>query len=349
MYPRVVIDLDKFKHNVSKILELSHQNKQTMMMVTKVFCADQRLVDVLNELDIDYIADSRIFNFKNMVTSHKKVLLRLPQLCEVEDVVKYTDISLNSELKTINLLNDEAIKQETTHSVILMIDLGDLREGIFDKDELLDTVKEIESLQNIHLEGIGTNLTCYGGVIPTPKTLNKLVEFRAVIETLIGRELNIVSGGNSSNILLLEQNKIPRGINNVRMGESIVLGRETAYGDLIENVYDDVFTLEASIIELKTKPSAPIGELGMNAFGEKVTFEDTGDMLRAILAIGKQDVSHENLIPIDNVSILGSSSDHLLLDVSNESFKVGDVLQFKLTYGSVLSLMTSKYVEKFYV
>lgn len=351
MFPRLIIDTKKYRHNVREMLNLCHKNNQKMMAVTKVFCADHQLVNVLIEEGVDYIADSRVENLSTISCGIPRVLLRLPMISDVEQVVEHSEISLNSELATIIALNDAAGNQNKKHGIILMIDLGDLREGIFNVDQVYHTVEHILDLHNIELKGIGTNLTCYGGIIPTEETLNKLVEYKNNIESKFNIELEIISGGNSSNVELMFDGKIPKGINNIRLGESLILGRETAYGNDIENLYNDVITLEAEIIELKTKPSMPIGQIGMNAFGKVPTFEDKGNMLRAIIGIGKQDVDYAELIPYDTIEALGSSSDHILLDVTDgyNSYEVGDPVLFKLTYSSILSLTTSKYVKRIYV
>ncbi len=350
MYPRIIIDTSKFRHNLRYLLDLCHSNGMTMMAVSKVFCADQTLIDIMKEERVDYIADSRIQNLESIICDIPKVLLRLPMISEAEKVVLSSDISLNSELSTVRVLNGFAAKNNVKHGIIVMIDLGDLREGIYDSKELLIFVEETLKLSNIELKGIGVNLTCYGGVIPTTKTLNKLVEYKKLIELKFNIVLDIVTGGNSSNIDLLMNKGIPSEINNIRLGESIVLGRETAFGNYIDNTYDDVFTLEADIIEVKLKPSVPIGQIGMNAFGKVPTFEDKGDILRAIIAIGKQDVDHTELQPFDTVKPIGSSSDHIIVDITeaNNIYEVGNTMLFKLTYGSILSLMTSKYVSKHY-
>ena len=285
---------------------------------------------------------------ESISTKIPKVLLRLPSISSAEKTILNSDISLNSELIVIKELNKYSKKHDKIHGVILMIDLGDLREGIFDTKEIFDTVKRVLNLDNIALKGIGTNLTCFGGVIPTNEILSKLVDYKSKIESMFNISLDIISGGNSSNIDMLLDNNIPFGINNLRLGESIVLGRETAYGSFIEDTYSDAFTLEAEIIELKEKPSVPIGEIGMNAFGKIPVFEDKGNMLRAILSIGKQEVDFNEIIPFDNIEVLGSSSDHIIVDLSKSSkiYSVGDIIRFKLTYASILSLMTSKYVTK---
>lgn len=350
MYPRITINRDKFRHNLRTMLDYCHEKGISVMAVSKVFCADHELLDIMIEEEVDYLSDSRIENLTGISSVIPKVLLRLPSISESELVVRHSDISLNSELSTINELNKKAESLNKIHGIILMIDLGDLREGIFLESEIFDTVKSVLKMKNISLKGIGTNLTCYGGIIPSFEILLKLVDYKTRIESMFDITLEIVSGGNSSNIEMLMQDNIPFGINNLRLGESIVLGRETAYGLFIENTYSDVFVLEAEIIELKEKPSIPIGEIGMNAFGKVPVFEDNGNILRAILAIGKQDVDHCELEPYDTVKILGSSSDHLIIDVSDASniYEVGDIMKFKLTYSSILSLMTSKYVGKNY-
>ena len=351
MFPRLIIDTKKYRHNVREMLNQCHKNNQKMMAVTKVFCADHQLVNVLIEEGVDYIADSRVENLKTISSDIPRVLLRLPMISDVEQVVEHSEISLNSELATIIALNDAAGNQQKKHGIILMIDLGDLREGLFDEDQVYHTIEHILDLENIELKGIGTNLTCYGGIIPTEETLGKLVNYKNNIESKFNINLEIISGGNSSNVELMIDGKIPKGINNIRLGESLILGRETAYGNDIENLYNDVITLEAEIIELKTKPSMPIGQIGMNAFGKVPTFEDKGNMLRAIIGIGKQDVDHTELIPYDTIEALGSSSDHILLDVTDgyNSYEVGDPVLFRLTYSSILSLTTSKYIKRVYV
>jgi len=333
------------------MLDKAHLNGLSVMAVSKVFCADSELIQILIEEEVDFIADSRIENLKGIASDIPKVLLRLPMFSEAHEVVEHADISLNSELETIQELNHQAYHLKKTHGVIIMIDLGDLREGIFDEEEVYETVKEVLKLEYIDLKGIGVNLTCYGGIIPTPDILEQLVDYKTKIEKKFTIKLDIISGGNSSNIELMMEGNIPFGINNIRLGEAIVLGRETAYGNGIENLYDDVFLMEAEVIEVKKKPSYPIGEIGMNAFGKTPVFENKGDRIRAIIAIGKQDVDHNELIPYDTIKAIGSSSDHIILDVTDgyNIYTIGDSVLFRLTYSSVLSLFTSKYVKRLYL
>lgn len=347
--PRVEVNLSKVRHNTKVLAKICEKNDIQLAPVTKAFCAIPEIAEAIMEGGANMLADSRIENLKK-VESLKipKLLLRLPMQSRVEDVVKYADISLNSELSTMKELSKEAIRQNKVHNIILMVDLGDLREGVW-KSNVINTVEEILKLDGIKLIGIGTNLTCYGGIIPSKENLGLLSEIGSKIEKEFNIKLEIISGGNSSSLHLLEKGEMPEKINNLRPGEGILLGRETAYGEVIKETYQDAFTFVAEIIELKEKPSVPIGEVGMDAFGKKPTFIDRGVRKRAILAVGRQDVQAENLMPLDkNMIILGSSSDHLIIDVTDceEIYTVGDEIRFNVDYGALLQLMTSEYIHK---
>lgn len=353
MYPRVLIDLKKIEENVDVISSKCSSENIWVAGVTKVFCGDRKITDAMINGGVTYLADSRIQNLKKFEEIEiQKYMLRLPMLSEVEEVVRYCDASLNSEFETIRALDRCAREQGKVHKIILMADLGDLREGIFDENELVKTVGKILELKNVILKGIGTNLTCYGGVLPTEKNLNKLINLKNKIEKKFDVAIDLVSGGNSSSLYLIDKNRMPEKVNMLRIGEAFVLGRETTYGSRIENTHDDAFILEVQIIELKEKPSLPIGELGMDAFGNHPRFEDKGIMKRAICAIGRQDIDPQGLMVVDKkIDIIGASSDHLILDMSatGEEYKLGDIVKFKLNYENLLKVFTSKYVEKVYI
>jgi len=354
MYPQLVIDLKKIENNLNKISEMVKSVDCSLMIVTKGYCADMEIYKILENSDIDFLADSRVQNLKKYEGSKKqKVLLRLPMGSEADEVVKYADLSLNSEISTIKKLDSAAKKQNKVHNILLMIDLGDLREGIFyqNEDDIFKAVEEILKLKNIKLYGIGVNLTCYGAVIPKNENLSKLVEIAEKIESRFNIKLNMISGGNSSSVHLINKKELPKRINNLRIGEAFLLGNETSYSQMLDKLYDDAFVLEAEIIELKEKQSVPIGETGVDAFGNRPVYEDRGVIKRAIIAVGRQDVDSDNLHPIDRkIDILGASSDHLILDVtkSDNEYKVGDIISFRLSYSSLLRATTSGYVSRTY-
>ncbi|WP_026043532.1 ornithine racemase Orr [Treponema primitia] len=354
-YPLLSIDIGKLRGNLETISGTVKGAGCSLMIVTKSSCADPKIVEMLlSHPAVDYLADSRIQNIKTYAGRGKKtVLLRLPQKCEIPDIIRYADISMNSEIETLGLLNEEAARQGKIHQVLLMIDLGDLREGLFytEEEKILKTVKEIIGMKHLELLGLGTNLTCYGAIIPKNDNLSILESWADRIHKHFGIRLAVVSGGNSSSYYLIERGELPKGINNLRLGEAFILGTESAYGARIKNTYADGVKLEAQIIEVQTKRSLPVGERGVDAFGQRPVFEDRGMIKRGILAIGRQDVDTDTIFPQDpGISILGSSSDHLMLDLtgSQKDYQVGDVVVFTIKYSALLRAFTSGYIHRRY-
>ncbi len=356
MYPRLIIDLKKLRHNARTLCSTAQaQGVAELAFVTKVFCADEKMVRALQDTPCRYLADSRIENLARYPESNKlRILLRLPMISQADDVVRYSDISFNSELATLQALGKAAQAQEKQHKVVLMIDLGDLREGVFFKntEQILHLAKFVENEPNLVLFGVAFNVTCYGSVLPTQENVGQFLAIAQQIENALGRKLEFISGGNSSSVplFLQEQHSFSR-INNLRLGESLVLGRETAYGQDLPNMHQDVVTLEAEIVELQEKPSYPIGEIGVNAFGERMQYMDIGIRARAIAAIGRQDMDCDGLIPLNpGVRVVGASSDHLILDVTErEKMHVGSIVRFALNYGGMLRGFTSAYLNKQYI
>ncbi|MGE5631227.1 MAG: ornithine racemase Orr [Caulobacteraceae bacterium] len=348
-YPAIVVDTGKLKHNTAVMMDKAEKHGIDIVPVTKVYCGNPEIAKASVEAGAKMLADSRIENIiklKNLEVP--KMLLRIPMLSQIDEIVEYVDISLNSEYEVIKALSEKALGKGKVHKVLLMVDLGDLREGVWYENAVEFAGKLLE-LKGIKLAGIGTNLTCYGAVIPSSKNLGLLVSIAEQIEKKYNIKLDIISGGNSSSIHLLNKNEVPKGINQLRLGESIVLGNETAYSERIEGTYGDVFTYMAEIIELKEKPSVPVGETGVDAFGEKPVYTDRGIRKRAIVASGRQDIKLDGLIPRDKDAIvLGASSDHLIIDVSDckKEYKVGDILEFDMSYGALLAAFTSEYVNK---
>ncbi len=349
MYPKLVIDSAKLTENANNVLKTCHESGiSSTILVVKVFAGYLPVVAKLATLGFDYIGDSRLENLERFHDIPvPKCLVRIPSASQAGRVVEFADLSLNSEIETIRALNQAAKQSGKSHDIILMFDLGDLREGIFFLDDYLPIVGEILGMDHINLKGIGTNLTCYGGIIPTKENLTILVGIKNRIEQMSGKKLDIVSGGNSSSFLMLKEGLVPKDINNLRFGEIVYMGRETAYGTYLEGLNRDIFTFRAELIEVKKKPSYPIGEIGMNSFGIKPDIIDRGTMKRGILAIGKQDIILENLTPRDkSINIIGGSSDHLIVDLTDTNYRLGDVLDFDVNYPGLLHLMNSQYVEK---
>lgn len=351
-HPAICIDLDKIRFNTEKMVRQCRGRGIHVAAVTKLFCGHPAIAAELVAGGVDLLADSRIQNLKRL--EHlplPKMLLRIPMISQAADIVANSDISLVSEPKTIQALSNEASRQGKRYQVILMIDLGDLREGIFHEHEIHAAVKAVLGMPSIHLMGIGTNLTCYGGVKPSRENLIRLVNLRKDLENAYNIILEVISGGNGSTLSLFPSGDIPAEINQLRLGSSLTMGIGLN-DEPIDGLYHDAFILEAEITEIREKPSVPIGEIGLDAFGNTPVFVDKGMRMRAICAVGRQDVHPDHLRPIDSrIQILGASSDHLILDITDSASKlaVGNTVSFHLAYGGCLSAMTSEYVHKHFI
>lgn len=347
--PRIEIDLGKIAYNAKTLKELYGSKGIDVIGVTKVVCGDVAIAKVLVKSGISILADSRIANIVKMQDADidaQFLLLRTP-LSQSELVVKYADISLNSEFSVIKELSKYAVKQDTTHKIILMVELGDLREGVMPSD-IENTVKKVIKLKGIKLAGIGTNLACFGGIKPNNEKMVYLSSLAKDIEKKFGLALEFVSGGNSANYNWFMSTKDVGKINNLRLGESIFLGCETLERKPIAGLFTDAFTLFAEVIESKIKPSLPYGDVYQDAFGNIPKFIDRGLIRKAILGVGLQDVSVSGLTPSLDIDILGASSDHIIIDAKQSEIKVGNTIGFNLNYGALLSAMTSPYIIKIY-
>jgi len=349
MYPSIEISLKKIKENASLLLKLCHTSGIEPCAVTKAVCGNLQISAALLEAGFKELADSRLENLSSLRNHFdqniKLLLLRLPMLSQHHLVPALCDSSLNSELSVLQQMENHAKQKGLKHNIILMVELGDLREGFcpHQLDEVQQTVSQFSAL---HVEGLGVNLSCYGGIVPDVYNLTRLGELKNNWERN-SDQLKILSGGNSSSIKLLLENKMPEEINHLRLGESILLGRETINRKPIPGAHLDAFKIRAEVIELKEKPSIPFGTVGQDAFGDIPEFIDRGIHRRAILAIGRQDINLA-LEPLDpGLEVLGASSDHLIIDASaNSGLKVGDVVDFVPGYAALLAAMTSPYVEK---
>ena len=349
--PRLEIFPERITANAKSVIKVCHDHGAKVACVTKVACAHPEIAHAFELGGADMLADSRLRNLASVSgtgVSLPLMQLRIPAQSRVADVVRCADISLNSSLQTIKMLSDAAQFQNRKHQVIVMVDVGDLREGVW-PDNAVELVKNAAKLPGVEIIGMGCNLACYGGVIPSVENMNMLIEIRDACRKASGLELATISGGNSSSLPLLYSGKMPKEINHFRIGESIVLGRNVMDRSPWPGTRQDTFRLVAEVVELIRKPSVPIGDRGQNAFGETCEFEDRGVRTRAICNIGRQDVAIDGLTPEDEgIIMVGGSSDHLIIDVedAHQKVEIGQEIAFYPGYGALLAASTSPYVQK---
>lgn len=350
----ITLDQKKLKSNFDYLENLFKKQHIQWSVVSKLLCGNKDFLGVLLQLGIKQVCDSRISNLKTIKAINptiETIYIKPPAKRSVPNVVKYADISMNTEVETIRLLAAEAKKQGKIHKVIIMIELGELREGVMG-DDLVAFYADIFNIENIDVVGIGTNLSCLYGVLPNNDKLIQMSLYKQLIEAKFNKKIQYVSGGSSVTIPLIFQNLLPKGINHFRVGETLFLGTDVYNNTALPNMHSDVFQLYAEIIELIEKPQVPMGEMGTNVDGISYEFDDAlvgQTSYRAIIDIGLLDVEEKHIQAIDkNISFVGASSDMLVIDLgeNKKNYKVGDLLKFKLDYMGTLRILNSRYIEK---
>lgn len=350
----IVLNRKKLKENYQYLDNLFNAGNIEWGIVSKVFCGSRLYLKEIIGLGIRQICDSRITNLKiikSIDPSIETVFIKPAAKRYISSVVKYADASFNTEYETIKMLSDEAVRQDKLHKIIIMIELGELREGVM-REDFVDFYAKVFKLPNIEVAGIGTNLTCMYGVLPNQDKLVQLCLYEQLIEAKFNKTIPYISGGTSVTIPLIAKGLLPKGVNHFRVGESLFLGTDVYNNQPNPNLHQDVFKLYTEIIELREKPMIPDGNLGHNLTGDELPFEDeqsNDTSYRAIIDIGLLDVEANHIFPTSkNIKIVGSSSDMMVVDLGEDykHYKVGSLIEFNLNYMGILRVMNCDYVDK---
>jgi predicted amino acid racemase len=350
----LTLNREKLKTNFRVLSQLFKERGVDWGVVSKMLCGNKLFLQELINLGITEVHDSRISNLamiKRLKREVQTVYIKPVSKKNVGKMVEFADVSLNSELETIRMISEEAARQEKNHKIIIMVETGDLREGVMG-ERLVDFYEEVFQLPRIEVIGLGTNLNCLNGVMPSTDKLIQLSLYKQIIELKFGREIPWLSAGTSVTIPLMLSHQLPQGINHFRVGETLYFGVDLVKEELIEGMYGDVLELHAEIIELQEKPLLPTGVLGANPRGEIAQIDESlygKTSFRAILDVGLLDVSPEYLLPTDpEIQVLGASSDMLIVNLGadKKGLKVGETLIFNLRYMGALGLLNSDYIEK---
>lgn len=351
--PRLVIDLDKIEHNAKELVSRLGEKGIGVSGVTKAVLGCPSVADAMLRGGVDGIGESRLQNVSRLrsaalarAATCNVTLIRSPMLSQIDDAVAMCDASLNSELVVLRRLAAAAVRQGRSHGVWLMIELGDLREGAM-VDELPELVAFVLDAPSLELRGVGSNLACQSGVAPDDNNMRELSDIVERLEAEFAVAMPCVSGGNSASLHWALNCTGPHRVTNLRLGEAILLGLDPLYRQPIARLYTDAVVLVGEVIEAKVKPVHPWGTVATTSFGVARSRVGSGTIRQALVALGRQDIDPDGLTPPLGLSILGASSDHLVLaDVgSAPPVSVGDEIQFGLDYAALLRAATSPFVE----
>ena len=350
----ITLETKKLANNFNHLNDFFKIHNIDWSIVTKILCGNEKYLTELFNLGIKQYSDSRISNLKmikNLDKNAQTIYIKPPAKGVIEEVVTYADISMNTDFHTIEMLSEEAVKQNKIHKIIIMIDLGELREGVM-REDFIDFYAKVFEMKNIEVVGLGTNLSCLYGILPNNDKLLQLCLYKQLIELRFNVKIPFVSGGSSVTIPLIKQGLLPKDVNHFRVGETLFMGTDVYNSVPFATMENDIFKLYAEIIELYEKPLIPSGELGSNLEGNVVTFDDENigkSSVRAIIDIGLLDIDMKHLEATEeNVKLAGATSDMVVLDLGEnlKNFKVGDQMEFTLDYMGIVRIMNSKYIEK---
>ncbi len=349
----VTVDLSKIEDNARILVEALPG--VAIVGVTKVTCGTPEIALAMLAGGVTGLGESRLENaarLRDAGVTAPVWLVRAPSPATADEAVRVSDVSMVSEIAIVEALDAAAGRAGRRYGIVAIVDIGDLREGMM-PGELPGFLDHVATCEHIDILGIGASLTCYGAIVPDESNLALLAALAAEAEVQLGRTL-LVSGGSSTSIAPVMAGRGPATIDNLRLGEAIVLGVDPATREPIPglDLHRDAVTVSAPVIECKVKPSMPIGTCAQDAFGNVPSFEDRGDCRRAICAIGRQDVVPEQLVPVDpRIIVLGASSDHLVLDVEDLPVPpaIGEPIAFVPGYSATLALFTSLYVAKEFI
>ncbi|MCA1758000.1 MAG: alanine racemase [Bacteroidales bacterium] len=350
----IVLDTGKLKSNFEYLDSVFMQHDIKWSVVSKLLCGHKEFLTELLNLGLTQVCDSRVSNLKTIKSIKpdvETVYIKPPAKRAIKGIVKYADISMNTHIETIRLLSKEAGNQGKIHKIIIMIELGELREGVMG-DDFMEFYENVFELDNIEVVGLGTNLSCLYGVLPSQDKLIQLSLYEQLIEARFGKQIPYVSGGSSVTIPMIFQNVLPKGINHFRVGETLFMGTDLFNNSILENMHPDVFMLYAEIIELIEKPAIPTGEMGTNVEGNSYSFDESligQTSCRAIIDMGLLDVEESHIEATDSdIKIVGASSDMLVIDLgeNKKNYRVGDLLEFKMDYMGILRVINSRYIDK---
>lgn len=362
----LIIHTDKIKNNIKSLSAYFDEHHIQWSLITKVFSGDKEFLkhvltpDVIEQ--INSIGDSRLTSLKNLKAVNpnmKTIYIKPPAETYADDIIKYADISLNTSFTTISALNEAAARVNKIHQIIIMIELGELREGVKQSD-VMGFYEKVFELSNIEVIGIGSNLGCMYGVEPTYDKLLQLSLYKELISSKFNKELKLLSGGTSITLPLIENKIIPKEINHFRIGEAAFFGISPLTNEQFRDLSTDTFEFHANIIELENKQIVPEGNISEANIGHTAKYDvkDVGEStFKAILDFGMLDVDKADLEAIDkDIRFVGVTSDMLVVDLGTNKtatgekrYKIGDKMYFKPNYMAVARLLNSKFIDKKFV
>jgi len=354
----VRIHIEKIYENIDIIHKLMLANDKEWSLVLKCLGGEREIIDKVLEYPLVHKIHSissshwQELSLAKELHSNLRTIVIRPTFLKLSNVIiDNCDISLESSLAAIKALNDSAKNADKNHNIVVMIEMGDLREGIR-REGLIPFYNNVFELKNIRIVGIGANIGCMFGDLPTYDKLLHLVLYSQLLEAKYNSKMELVSGGTSITLPLLDTGEVPVGVNHFRIGEAVFLGTSPYDNRRYAGLNTDCFEFESNILELYRKESLPEKKVRLTSKSKEELNQREYGSYKALVDFGNIDVDPRNLISLDKkVRFFGNSSDLSVYDLGENlrEYKTGDVLRFTMKYIGLAQLMNSKYIEKTFV
>jgi len=343
--PRLEVDLAKIRRNARHLVDRLAQRGVAVTGVTKGVCGHPDIARAMLDGGVRGLADARMSNVERMRAAGIEapiVLIRTPMLSQADRIVRSCETSLNTALVVVEALAQAAVRAGRIHRVILMVEMGDGREGVLPV-ELAGLARCVMGLEGVALTGIGTNFACLGGRPPDRAAMKELAALAEAVERDCRIALETVSGGNSANLAGFPSAGLHMRVNDLRLGEAILLGRDPISGCPIDGLSTDAFALVGEVIESRRDTASPGHDQRSAVAGMPATDSGGG---RSLLALGDQDTDIGGLAMPDGLTPMGSTSDHLLLRTPGVPLAVGAEVSFQPDYSALMRAMSAPDVTK---
>lgn len=346
--PRIEVDLHKIRQNTQMVAQGLNTRSIAVTGVTKAVCGHPAIAQAMLDGGAEGLADARLSNVATLRKAGMTcpiTLIRTPMLSQADRVVQVCEASYNTEIVVIAALAAAAIRKDTVHGIILMVEMGDQREGIL-PENLGSIALQVLKMPGVALKGIGANFACFSGLAPSGAQMTALSVVATEIEGLCGPVIQIVSGGNSANLPWALSEQTTGRINDLRLGEAILLGVDPLSGKRFGEMHTDAFTLVAEIIEMGTKSAACPAVVIDPALAKLRIISGTGEVTRLILALGRQDADISGLSMPVGSTLIGATSDHLVIETERSTLRLGSEMRFQMNYTALMHAMAAPDIAK---
>jgi len=348
---QIVVDLEKIRANCVAIKKICDAARMQTVWVTKGCHSHSSIVRVLAETGEGLLGTSRVQEFGRIrdCFSGQIMMTRFPSSREVVDTVGGADVMFVSDVYHVEVLSNAATATGQTKQVLLMIDVGNGREGVRPGDAAT-VVKRCLSAPGLELIGLGTSVGCLGGYRVGIDDLHTLIDVAKEVCALTGWQARCLSAGSGTMLLdLVRSGQMPPMITQLRIGAALLVGERPPTKEAFPFLHQDAFVFRGEILELGVKPPILPDRLDTDAFGKTLIAGKTEPRRQALMDFGVVDVDVDDLTPlIPTCRIVGASTDYTVCDVTacREDLRVGSVLEFRMAYSAIVRAMGSAYIEK---